>query len=291
MELPNNDTLAENGSEWLNKMKKVENKKTNNKFPLAIIGLVLVAAAVGGWWFYQNSKLNSKAAKPKVTNSANKKPTDDTAALTSYAKAPPGAQPANTLGSPSASVIVEEFADFQCPMCAVVHGKMKEVNALYGSRIKFVYRNFPLNEIHKNSYDASLAAEAAGFQGKERYWEMQSLLFTNQEAWGNSTNARQIFESYAQKMGLDMPKFQNDLVAITTKTRVDNDIQRGRALDITGTPTIYINGRQLAPTQMEVSAMRQLIDAELQKANSQTAPNQTASNQATSANPTANSNK
>jgi len=272
-------------------MKNVENKKNNNNFPLALIGLVLVAAALGGWWFYQNSKTNSKAAKSKATNSANKKATDDTAALASYAKAPPGAQPANTLGSPGASVVVEEFADFQCPMCAVVHAKMKEVNALYGSRIKFVYRNFPLNEVHKNSYDASLAAEAAGFQGKEKYWEMQNQLFTNQEAWANSTNARQIFTGYAQKMGLDVAKFQNDLVALTTKTRVDSDLQRGRALGITGTPTIYVNGNQLAPTQMEVSAMRQVIDAELQKANSQTSTNQTAPNQSAGANPAANSNK
>ena len=248
-------------------MKNVENKKNNSNLPLAIIGLVLLAAIAGGWWFY-----NSSTTKPTKlnANSASKKPTNEGIP----ANAPPGAQPPNMLGSPTAAVVIEEFADFQCPTCAVVHGKMKEINALYGSRIKFVYRNFPLTQIHKNAYDASLAAEAAGFQGK--YWAMQEQLFSNQQAWANSQDARSLFQEYAQKIGLDAERFKNDLVAMTTKQRIDNDIQRGRAIGINGTPSIYINGKPLAFEQMDVTPMRQIIDAELQKAGSQSAPGQSA---------------
>lgn len=191
------------------------------------------------------------------------------------------------LGSPSAAVTIEEFADYQCPTCATVHGKMKEINSLYSGRIKFIYRSFPLTQIHKNSYDAALAAEAAGQQGK--YWAMQDQLFTNQQAWSNSTEVRKIFDDYAQKIGLDVTKFQTDMVALPTKTRVDNDLQRGRALNITGTPTVYINGKELPVAQIEVNQMRQIIDSELQKASSQSQPVQPANktvnptNQATNA--------
>lgn len=250
-------------------MKNVETKKANSNLPLAIIGLVLVVAAVGGWLLYSNSKSNTAKSN---SNSAGKKATDEKAMLELYQKAPAGAQPANMLGSPNASVTVEEFADFQCPTCAVVHTKMKEINALYGSRIKFVYRNFPLTQAHKNAYDASLAAESAGLQGK--YWDMQNQIFTNQREWSNSADARKLFEGYAQKIGLDIPKFQNDLVAMTTKQRVDNDMQRGRALAITGTPSIFINGKPLVFEQFEVETMRRIIDAELQKAGGQSSPNQ-----------------
>jgi len=267
-------------------MKNVENKKNNSQLPLAIIGLVLLASVIVGWWFLSTSKSNKSKPAKANTNSANKQPTDNTAALDLYAKAPSGAQPPNMLGSPNAPVLVEEFADFQCPTCATVHATMKEINTLYGSRIKFIYRNFPLSQIHQHAYDASVAAEAAGLQGK--YWAMQEQLFNNQKAWSNSPDARKLFEEYAQKIGLDLPRFQNDLVAITTKSRVDADLQRARALNLSGTPTIFINGREITPQQMDVSAIRQIIDAELQKASSQSAGQATGQ---TSQNQTANSTK
>jgi len=236
--------------------------KSNSNLPLVIIGLVLLAALGGGWYLYQNSK-----AAPVKTNSGNtNKKKDDTNALAAYQNAPTGAAPANMLGSPTAAVTVEEFADFQCPTCAAVHLKMKEINAIYGSRIKFIYRSFPLTQIHKNSYVAAVAAESAGMQGK--YWDMQNQLFTNQTAWANSAEARKIFSEYAQKIGLDVNKFETDSLGLASKSRVDLDIARGRALNITGTPTIFINGKPLAFEQFDVAPMRQVIDVELQKAQS-----------------------
>ena len=253
----------------------MNNEKNNNSnLPLAIIAVVLVAALVGGWYFYSNAKTPPKKAN---TNSASPSttPKDGAAMLEAYNKAYPGAQPPNMLGSPTATVTVEEFADYQCPTCATVHGKLKEINKIYSGRIKFIYRSFPLTQIHKNAYDAALAAEAAGMQGK--YWAMQDQLFTNQQAWSNSNEARKIFGEYAEKIGLDVAKFQTDLIALPTKTRVDNDLQRGRELNIGGTPSLYINGREVPVEQMEVNTLRQIIDAELQKggnSSSQTQPNQ-----------------
>lgn len=251
--------------------------KSNSSLPIVIIGLVLVAVIAGGWYFYQNSK--PATVKPTANNSVKKK--DDTSALQAYQNAPPGAQPANMLGSPTAAVTVEEFADFQCPTCAAVHLKMKEINSIYGSRIKFIYRSFPLTQIHKNSYDAAVAAESAGMQGK--YWDMQNQLFTNQTTWANSAEARKIFSEYAQKIGLDVNKFETDMLGLASKSRVDLDIARGRSLGITGTPTIFINGKPLPFEQFDVAPMRQVIDAELQRAQGgQTQPN--IQNQTNSAN-------
>jgi protein-disulfide isomerase len=254
----------------------MNNPKQNNKsnLPLVIIGLVLIAAIGGGWWMYSRSKA-SPVVKSNTNTSTNKQAPDNKAALDLYAKAPAGAQPANTLGAPTATVVVEEFADFQCPTCATVHAKMKEINSLYAGRIKFIYRNYPLTQIHKNAYEAAIASEAAGAQGK--FWAMQDQLYTNQKEWANSAEGRKLFEGYAGKIGLDMAKFQTDLTALSTKTRVENDIARGHALKLTGTPSIFINGNELAVQQMEVNTMRQFIDAELRKSSSQTQTNQPAS--------------
>jgi protein-disulfide isomerase len=257
----------------------MNNPKQNNKsnLPLVIIGLVLIAAIGGGWWMYSRSKA-SPVVKSNTNNASPKRTPDAEAAQRIYnevALKAPGAQPANTLGAPAATVVVEEFADFQCPTCATVHAKMKEINSLYAGRIKFIYRNFPLTQIHKNAYEAAIASEAAGAQGK--FWAMQDQLYTNQKEWANSAEARKLFEGYAGKIGLDMTKFQTDLAALPTKTRVDNDLARGQALKLTGTPSIFINGKELAVEQMEVNTMRQFIDAELRKSSGQTQTNQPAS--------------
>ncbi|MDQ6785762.1 MAG: DsbA family protein [Acidobacteriota bacterium] len=249
--------------------------KNNSNLPLIIIGAVLLAAIVGGWYFYQNSKPASN--KNTATNVSKK---DDSNALKTYQNAPPGAQPPNMLGSPNAQVTVEEFADFQCPTCAQVHGKMSEINAVYGNRIKFIFRSFPL-QMHKYGYDAAVAAEAAGMQDKNKYWDMQTQLFTNQTAWANSDNARKMFEDYAQKIGLDVEKFQNDMLGLMTKNRVNADMERGRALNVNGTPTIYVNGKQyIFQQQFEVSELRQMIDAELQKTQGSQPNSQTQTNSA-----------
>ncbi|MBA2620354.1 MAG: thioredoxin domain-containing protein [Acidobacteria bacterium] len=273
-------------------MNNVNKSKSNSSsLPLVIIGLVLLGAIGGGYWLYQNSKAKPATAKKPSAN-ANVK--DEAAFLKLYQSAPAGASPANMLGSPNSQITIEEFADYQCPTCATTHPKMKEINSIYGNRIKFIFRNFPLS-MHKHGYEASVAAEAAGLQGK--FWDMQNQLFTNQQAWANAADARKIFDEYAQKIGLDVEKFQNDSLGLAAKQRVDADLQRARALNVNSTPTIYINGKEFPDQQFNVSTMRQVIDAELQKAQSggggaaAAAANQTqqTSNKATNVNQTSNS--
>ena len=128
--------------------------------PLLIIGLVFVVALLGGWWFYSSSKANPNASIANGNTNNGPKPKSG---ATIPANAPPGAQPAHTMGSATASVTIEEFADYQCPQCAMAHPIMNEIKSMYGTRINFIFREFPLDiKAHDKSYDAAVAAEAAG---------------------------------------------------------------------------------------------------------------------------------
>jgi protein-disulfide isomerase len=236
-------------------------KKNNNNssLPLIIIGLVLIAALAGAWWLFNRNTSPSKPANANTAanSGANRAPNN--------AQNIRGAEPPNQLGSANATVTVEEFADFQCGACASVHPRVKEITSLYGSRIRFIFRNYPLAiAAHDKAYNAAVAAEAAGLQGK--FWDMQNLLFTNQQAWTTNPDYRRIWEGYAAQIGLDVERFKNDMAGLNAKARVDADMQRGRALNIGSTPTIYVNGQSVPFDQMTVETLRQIIDAELLKA-------------------------
>ena len=227
----------------------------NNKslFPIAIIGVVLGGALGLGWWFYGNSK--NKPASNSNTASNLKPP------ATVPPNAPPGGSPVWSKGSPSAAVTVEEFADFQCPTCASMHPKVQELRAVFGDRVRIIFRQFPLTQVHQFGYDAACAAEAAGNQGK--FWEMQNLLFTNQQSWSNSPDARKLFLEYAKTLGLDVNKFGDDAIGLQVKNKVDADLQRGRALSVESTPSFYINNK---PLGRDLDGLRPMVEAELRKA-------------------------
>lgn len=237
--------------------------------PLLIIGAVFLIVFIGGWWFYSSSKSGSKTPPANVSNSTGGVPTPD-----NFANASPGAQPPHMLGSPTATVTLEEFADFQCPTCASVHTIMKQVTTSYGNRIKFIFRHYPLPQ-HNKAYEAATAAEAAGLQGK--FWDMQNALFTNQPNWVASSDHRKLFADYAGQFGLDVEKFQNDILGIAAKSRVDADMQRGRSLRVNSTPSVYVNGALIPYEQMTADGLRRIIDAELQKAAAQSQPKAPAS--------------
>ena len=241
-------------------MSNANEKKSNT--PMLIIGAVLIIAAIGGWWFYSSSKQAPATNANRATNAANTAKTSQIPA-----NAPQGAQPPNQSGSPTAAVTLEEFADFQCPHCATKHPIMNEIKSMYGTRIHFIFRNFPLQG-HDKSYDAAVAAEAAGMQGK--FWEMQNLLFSNQQAWTAAPTYKQIWKDYAQKIGLDIDRWENDMAGIAAKSRVDSDMERAKAIGVNSTPTLYIDGVAVDfERDFNLDSLKYLIDMELQKADAQ----------------------
>ena len=235
-----------------------------NKTPIFIIGAVLAIAVIGGWIFYNSSKATptaNNANKPSNT-AATPKPQ-----MTIPPDAPQGAVPPEQMGSPNATVTLEEFADLQCPSCALAHPAMKEIKSMYGTRIHFIFRNFPLQiPAHDKGYEAALAASAAGMQSPNKFWEMQNLLFSNQKAWDKDPTFKQIWKGYAQKIGLDVAKWETDMAGMGAKNRVEADMARGKAVGINSTPTLFINGVSVPFSDMKVDSLKALIDAELQKA-------------------------
>lgn len=236
-----------------------------NRTPLLIIGIVLVVAIIGGALYYNSSKASPAPAVAANGNKVTGTPaTAKPSPMSIPANAPSGATPPEQMGSANAAVTLEEFADFQCGACAGAHPTMNEIKSMYGSRIHFIYRNFPLQiPAHDKSYEASLAASAAGMQNK--FWDMQNMLFSNQKAWTSDPTYKQIWKGYAQKIGLDVPKWETDMNGFGAKNRVEADIARGKAINISSTPTLFINGVSVSFSDMRVESLKALIDAELQK--------------------------
>jgi protein-disulfide isomerase len=239
----------------------------------AVIGIILLTGMI-----------SSCSSTPSTTNNATPKANTAAKTKTIPPNAPPGAQPPNQIDAPTATVVLEEFADFQCGSCALKHPILNEVKSMYGSRIRFIFRNFPL-DMHDKAYDAAVAADAAGLQGK--FWDMQNILFNNQTAWAADANYKQTWKGYAQKIGLDVAKWENDMLGIASKARVDEDKKRGKAIGISSTPSLFINGVDVPFAQMTKEGLKALIDAELQKTATAAAPQ----TQAAPAANTANSNK
>ncbi len=151
-------------------------------------------------------------------------------------------------GPANAPVTIIEYSDFQCPACATYYPLVERLVDEASTTVRFVYRHFPLFPIpHKNAFIASQASVAAGMQGK--FWEMYRLLFDNQKLWETSTTPAAVFEEYAQRIGLNMTTYKNDVDSDTVKARVQKDRDEGNAIGISGTPTFFINGKAIVNPQ------------------------------------------
>lgn len=154
-----------------------------------------------------------------------------------------GAVSNNWYGQENGVVTVTEYADFQCPACGQFQPLVKEVKEQFKDKVRFEYKHFPLVQIHPNATTAHRAAQAAANQGK--FWEMHDLLFEQQQAWSDSTNPTTIFEGYAQQIGLDVEKYKLDAVSSAVLSVINADIDAGKNLNVTGTPTFFIDGKKI----------------------------------------------
>lgn len=236
-----------------------QKKEPKSNAPLLIITIVAIVAIIGGLYYIMSAGSNQR--RTATSNPSASKPAGGP--NEALLKAPAGAVPPNSLGSTTAVVTLEEFADYQCPACAQVNPVMKEIVAAYGSKIRFIFRAFPLTNIHDKAYDAAVAAEAAGMQGK--YWDYQNQLFQNQKTWAASSDHKKLFEDYATLVGLDLEKFKTDAAGLVAKSRVDADLTRARNAGVQSTPSLFINNTLVPSEKMNSAALRSLIDAELQK--------------------------
>lgn len=152
-------------------------------------------------------------------------------------------------GNPGAKNTFIAYEDYQCPSCAVVDEMLNAVPNEF-TDTKFIYRNFPLIQIHKNAVISAYAAEAAGEQGK--FWEMHDLIFKNQSSWSELSSPLEFFAQLAQQAGVgDINKFKTDVSSGKYKERIQKDLVDALSLNLPGTPSMYFNGHLLKNGSLE----------------------------------------
>lgn len=185
------------------------------KNPWVIIGILTVVLFGGAIWY---SNISTRQSNEGIT-------------VTDHIK-----------GNPDATVTLTEFSDFQCPACGAFEPIVQELMSKYGDKIRFEYKHYPL-PMHPLAPQASMAAEAAGQQGK--FFEMHDKLFANQKEWTESQTPQAVFLKYADELGLDKAKFTKQMKSSVLRDHVNANKDEASKLSITGTPTFYLNGQKM----------------------------------------------
>ena len=151
-------------------------------------------------------------------------------------------------------VTVVEFSDVQCPACKAAEPVAKQLRQMDG--VKYVYRDFPLINIHQNAWKGARAVEAARLMG--RGFEMLELMFDKQEEWSASPKFEDLVVSYAKQLGLDENQFITIWNSEETDKLVNIDFMEANKLKLQGTPTFFVNGEQVA-TDFVLSKVKDLL--------------------------------
>lgn len=211
---------------------------TDAIFGLSVVGVTVVIIAGAAWYASTRPETATNSPEP-VTDTSRLVREDDP-----------------TLGSSDARVTVVEFGDFECPACGSLHPILKQVKAQYADQsVRFVYRQFPLTQVHDHAQlaaEASLAAEAQG-----KFWEYHDLLFENQ-----SNLTREDLERYAEQLGLNVDEFRAALDDHRYADQINSDVADGYSLGVPGTPTLFINDTRYTGTY-SADALSAAIDERL----------------------------
>jgi len=159
-------------------------------------------------------------------------------------------------GPTNARVVLVEYSDFQCPHCRQLYQILKELVPRY-PQVRFVFKDFPLAQIHPWALTAAYAGRCASQQNPEAFWKLHDLVFDHQENI-TAENAWQTMLDYAGQLGLDTAAFRVCLTSEETKKAVEASVREGQALRIANTPTVFLNGRRI------VGGDRQYLEQVLQ---------------------------
>ena len=163
-------------------------------------------------------------------------------------------------GGKDASVVLVEYSDFQCPACASYFPVMTALEQAYGDKLKIVYRNYPLTQLHPHAQLAAQAAEAAGLQGQ--FFAMHDLLFGNQKTWSAEADPTNTFIAYAEALKLDVARFTTDLTSDGVKDSIREDVLGRTRANVASTPTFFLNGFKIENPQ-GLDPFKAVIDAAL----------------------------
>jgi protein-disulfide isomerase len=148
----------------------------------------------------------------------------------------------HVLGPADAPVTLVEYGDYECPHCARAHPIVQAVRARLGDGLRFVFRNFPLTEIHPHALHAAEAAESVGAQlGAAGYWPMHDAIFEHQRDSRTALADRRLAE-YAAAVGADADRVLADLASDAHVARIEADFAGGVRSGVNGTPTFFVHG-------------------------------------------------
>jgi len=140
-------------------------------------------------------------------------------------------------GEAGAGIELVEYGDYECPHCGRAYPVIKHIQQKMGSKLRFVFRNFPLAEIHPHATNAAIATEAAAAQNK--FWEMHDTLFEHQHHLEDAD-----LISYAQGLQLNVAQFETDFEKEDIQQKVEADFESGVRSGVNGTPSFFINGEK-----------------------------------------------
>ena len=165
------------------------------------------------------------------------------------------------LGADDARVTLVEFSDFECPFCGGFFHTLKQLRQNYADRVRIVYRQYPLVDIHPHAFKAAEASLCADDQG--RFWAMHDLLFGEQDELDVAA-----LKEKARRLGLDHAKFDACLDSGEKAEQIERDVRDGDRLGVEGTPAIFVNGIPVPGGAVPYEIVSELIERELRRTRS-----------------------
>jgi protein-disulfide isomerase len=148
---------------------------------------------------------------------------------------PPVNRNDHILGPVNARLELVEYGDYQCQHCGAAHPIVKQIQKNFGKDLKFIFRHFPLSNVHEYAIPAAIAAEAAARQNK--FWQMHDMIFENQSLLSDYA-----FTEFALAIGLNITMFKMDLLDETLAEKIETNFESGVRSGVNGTPSFFING-------------------------------------------------
>jgi protein-disulfide isomerase len=169
-------------------------------------------------------------------------------------------QDAPSLGDPKAVVTLVEYSDFECPVCRNLHDVLRGMLPNYPGKVRVVFKDFPIEQLHPWARTAAIAGRCAYQQDAKAFWKMYDLIYDNQEII-SAANAWTKMMDYAGQSGLDAEAFKSCMASPEAGAAVNASRANGQLLDVSSTPTIFVNGRRIVGADPHL--LEQYINYEL----------------------------
>lgn len=169
---------------------------------------------------------------------------------------------APVIGDPKAPVTIVEYSDFECPVCRNLHDTLRSILPSYGSKVRVIFKDFPIEQLHPWARTAAIAGRCAYQQKPQAFWKVYDLIYDNQEVI-SASNAWTKMTDYAAQTGLDADAFKSCMASPEAGAEVNASHANGEKLEVNSTPTVFVNGRRMVGA--DANLLQQYINYELAK--------------------------